>query len=286
LAEREELAADPGSTVDREQLGVAYHNLGFQMSRAGKPAEAERWYRAALAAQDRLAADFPSMADTTTFRASRGATLNNLGIQRALTRDTTAAEKLFREAAAVRTRLADDSPANPDYASDLGRTLEWLGGMLRDLNQLDESVRVFREAIRRQGAALDLRPKNPVFRELCCKHQAQLADTLLRMDRAVEAAAAAQKLPRLAPNDPAMLLHAAHLHARCAAWAQRHADLPWGVGLVLARVCQGEAVALARRAFAKGLADATRVLSEPAFDPVRNCEEFRALLQEVNAPKQ
>src|SRR5262249_14550440 len=109
---------------------------------------------------------------------------------------------------------------------------------------------------------------------------------LLRMDRAADAAAAARELPRLAPDDPAVLLHAARLHASCAALAQRHPGLPWGIGLVLARAYQGEAVALARRAVAKGLADANRVLSEPAFDPVRNCEEFRVLLHEVNVPKQ
>src|SRR4029077_10987816 len=118
-------------------------------------------------------AESPTLADTPSFRASRGGTLNNLGILRARSGDTTAAEKLFREAAGLRTRLADDFPENPDYASDLGRTLEWLGGMLRDVKQFDESVRVFRESVRRQGIALGLRPKDPVFRDLCCKHQAQ-----------------------------------------------------------------------------------------------------------------
>jgi serine/threonine protein kinase/WD40 repeat protein len=286
LTEREKLAADPGTTVDREQVGVAYNNLAFQMSRAGQPAEAERWYRAALAAKDRLAADMPSAADDPAFRAGRGGTLHNLGILRARAKDTTAAEKLFREAVALRTRLADDSPANPDYASDLGRTLEWLGGTLREQNRLDESVRVFREAVRRQDAALNLRPKNPGFRELRWKHHWQLASTLLRLDRAVEAAAAARELPRLAPDDPAVLLHAARLYADCAARARRHPGSPWPIGLVLAREYQVEAVALARRSVAKGLADAGGVLSEPAFDPVRNCEEFRALLREVNVPKQ
>src|SRR5262249_18495567 len=104
LADREELAADPGSTVDREQLVVAYHNLGLQLPHAGQLAEAERWYRAALAAQDRQAADFPNLADTPTFRTGRGTTLSNLGILRARAGDTTGAEKLLREAAAVRTR--------------------------------------------------------------------------------------------------------------------------------------------------------------------------------------
>jgi serine/threonine protein kinase/WD40 repeat protein/tetratricopeptide (TPR) repeat protein len=286
LADREELAADPGSVLDREQLMVAYHNLGFELSRTGQRAEAERWYRAALAAQERLAADFPTLADTPAFRTSRGTTLTNLGIQRAQAGDTTTAEKLFRQAAAVRTRLADDFPANPDYASNLGRTLEWLAGMLRDRKQFDESLRLFREAVRRQRAALELRPKTAVFRELCCKHQAQLADTFLGMNRAVDAAAAARELPRLAPDDPAVLLRASCLFANCAALAQKNPGFPWGVGWALRRAYQREAVALARRAIARGLADATRVLADPVFDPLRDCEEFRSLVHEVNAPRQ
>jgi serine/threonine protein kinase/WD40 repeat protein len=188
VADREELAANPGKPLDREQLAVAYHNLGFELAVAGQRTEAERWYLAALAAQDRLAADFSQAADTQAFRAGRGATLNNLGILLARTDRGGAAEKRFHEAAAIRTRLANEFPANPDYASDLGRTLEWLGGMLRDRQQFAEAVRTFGEAVQRQRAALELRPKNAVFRELCWKHQSQLAHTLLLMSRVVETA--------------------------------------------------------------------------------------------------
>ena len=286
VADRTELAADPGTPLDREQLAVAYHNLGMELTNNAQWAEAEDWYRAALAAWDRLAADSPTLADTPSFRASRGGTLNNLGILRARAGDTTAAEKLFREAAGLRTRLADDFPENPDYASDLGRTLEWLGGMLRDLKQFDESVRVFRESVRRQGIALGLRPKNLVFRDLCCKHQAQVADTFLRMNRSVDAAVAALKLPRLAPDDPAVLLRASCLFANCAGLAQKDHGFPWGLGWVLTRVYQRQAVALVRQAVAKGLGDATRVLADPVYDPVRGCEEFRVLFHEVNVPRQ
>jgi WD40 repeat protein/tetratricopeptide (TPR) repeat protein len=191
VADREELAAGPGKPLDREQLAVAYHNLGFQLSRAGQRAEAERYYLAALAALDRLAGDFPTAADTPAFGAGRGMTLNNLGILLAQTDRTSAAEKRFHEAAAIRTRLADKFPANPEYASDLGRTLEWLGGMLRERYQFDEAVRTFREALRRQRSALELRPNNGVFRDLCSKHQSQLADTLLRTSNVFDTAGAA-----------------------------------------------------------------------------------------------
>jgi serine/threonine protein kinase/WD40 repeat protein/tetratricopeptide (TPR) repeat protein len=286
VASRAELAADPGTLTDRDQLGVAYHNLGFQLSRAGQAAEAERWYNAALAAGDRLAHDHPATADGPEFRANRAGTLHNLGILRAQARDTVGAAKLLREAAAIRTRLADDFPGSAQYASDAGRTLEWLGGAFRDLGQLDESVQRLREAARRQMVALGMRPKDPVIRDLCRNHQANLAITLLRMGRHADAADASRELPRLAPDDPAVFLQAARLLAGCVRRAERNPSSPFAVGLVLARGYGDEAVALARAAIAKGLADATSRLSDPDFDPVRDRDEFRRLLGELPGRKE
>jgi hypothetical protein len=73
-------------------------------------------------------------------------------------------------------------------------------------------------------AHLDLRPKNPIHRELRCKHHAQLADTLIRMGRPSGAATAARELSRFAPDDPAMLLRAARLFVHCATLPQRNRE--------------------------------------------------------------
>jgi serine/threonine protein kinase/WD40 repeat protein/tetratricopeptide (TPR) repeat protein len=282
---REKLAAGHGTLHDRLDLVAAYHNLGFQLARAGQLPAAKQWYRAALVAGDRLAADFPSAADTPTFRTSRGATHHNLGTLLARTGDPSGAERLLRQAAAARARLADDFPAKPDYASEAGRSLEWLGGALRDLGKLDESARVFREAIRRQDAALGRRPTDTVFRELCCNHQANLAVVLLRMTRHGEAAAAARELPRLAPDDPAGLLQAARLFSSCVKVTEQDRGLSSSVRLRLTRAYSRDAIALARRAVARGLTNAAALLADRDFDPVRNHDEFRLLLDEVHTRK-
>jgi serine/threonine protein kinase/WD40 repeat protein/tetratricopeptide (TPR) repeat protein len=271
-----ELAADPGTPNDRSQLVFAYHRLGFQLAGAGRRAEAEESYRASLAVGDRLAADVPAVAGGPSFRAHRGKTLNNLGIMHANAEKKSAAEKVFREAAAVRTRLADAYPKNPDHASDAGRSLGWQGFMLRELGRLEESARVLQEAVRRQRGALALRPKSRVIRDLCCNHLDTLATTLLRLGRHADAADAARELPPLAPGDPAVLLHAARVLAGCVALADRRPGPPCGVGSVQARAYRAEALALVRAAVAKGLKDATP-LSDPDFDPVRDCDEFRLL---------
>jgi serine/threonine protein kinase/WD40 repeat protein/tetratricopeptide (TPR) repeat protein len=278
VAARKELVADPGTPSDREQLAVASNNLGLQLARAGQTAEAEHWYNAALAASDRQASD-PSS------RAHRAHTLHNLGILRARAGDAAGAAKLLREGAAILTRLADDFPANADHASDAGRTLEWLGGALRDLGQLDESAQQLREAVRRQRAALALRPRDPVIRFLCCNHQANVAITLQRAGRHADAADAARELPRLSPDDPAVLLCAARLLAGCVALAERDPGLASGAGTDPAPAYGDEAVALARAAVARGLADVTPLRSGPDFDPVRGRDEFRRLLDELKGRK-
>jgi tetratricopeptide (TPR) repeat protein len=285
VAVRKELAADPGTPNDRTQLAVAYQNLGAQLFHAGQSAEAERWYNAVLAACDQVAHDHPAEADRPAFRSCRGATLHHLGVLRRLGGDTTGAVMMLCDAAAVRVRLADEFPQSAEYARDTGLNLDWLGLGLRDLGQLDEATERFREAARRQRAALGLRPKDPGIRGYCCDHQANLATTLLRMGRHGEAADAIRELPRLAPDDPAVLLRAARLLARCVAPAERNPGFPYPVGLALARVYGAEAVALARASVAKGLADVTPLRSDPDFDPVRARDDFRRLLDELKAPK-
>jgi tetratricopeptide (TPR) repeat protein len=283
VAVRGELASNPGAPNDQDQLGVVYNNLGFHLSRVGQTAEAERWYNTALAARDQLAHDYPDTAAGAKFRHSRGGTMHNLGVLRAQAGDSAGAAKLFREAVAIRTELADEFPTNAEYASDIGRTLDWLGGMLRNLGQLDEAAQRLREAAERQATALGARPKDSVFRDLCCNHHAQLATTLLRMGRHEEAASAARELPRLAHDNPGVLLRAARLLAECAAVAKRNPGPPWGVKLIQSRAYGGEAIALARQAVANGLTGATALLAKPDFDPVRDRDEFRALINELRS---
>jgi tetratricopeptide (TPR) repeat protein len=286
MAARKVLADDPGTPRDRTQLSVAYCNLGIVLFIAGQNAEAERWYKAALAVGDQLTHDHPAATNGPTFRSCRGAALYFLGVLRVQAGDPSGAVKLFREAAAIRARLVDHFPKSVDYLSEMGQTLEWLGVVLRDLGQLEESSQQFREAARRQRSALDKWPKDKEIRRHCCNHQAQLAITLQRLGRHAEAADAIRELPRLAPDDPAVLLRAARLLAGCVAVAEQNPGFPYPVGLVLARVYGSEAIALARAAVATGLVDVAPLWSDPDFDPVRSRDEFRRLLDELKGRKE
>jgi WD40 repeat protein/tetratricopeptide (TPR) repeat protein len=284
VAVRKDLAADPGTPRDRGHLGAACYNLGFYLFKAGQKAEAEQWYNSALAASDKVAHDHPAVAADPLFRSNRGATYHYLGVLRRQAGDLAGAVKLFRKAAAIRTRLADDFPRSAEYASKTGLTLDWLGVELWHLGQLEESAQQFREAARRQRAALALRSTDHGIRDLCRHHQAHLATLLLRMGRHAGAADAARELSRLAPDDPAVLLRAARLLTGCVALAERDSGFPYVAGSILARAYGGEAIALARTA-SRGLADTTPLRSDSDFDPLRGHDEFRRLLDELERRK-
>src|SRR5262249_5752719 len=72
VALRKELAADPGTPNDRNQLAVAYCNLGIELFRVGQSAEAERLCNAALAENDRVTHDHPATAGAPIFHSCRG----------------------------------------------------------------------------------------------------------------------------------------------------------------------------------------------------------------------
>jgi serine/threonine protein kinase/WD40 repeat protein/tetratricopeptide (TPR) repeat protein len=277
VAVRKELAADPGTPSDRSQLVAASHNLAIVLFKAGRKAEAEQWFNAARVAGDQVAHDHPAEAADLLFRENRGATFHYLGVLRRQGGDLAGAVKQFRKAAALRTRLADDFPRSAEYASDAGLSLDWLGGCMWHLGQLEESARQYREATRRQRAALDLRPTDRKIRGLWRRHQNLRATLLLRLGRHADAAAAARELPPLADGGPAELLRAARLLAGCVALAERDSGPPWRASPFLAWAYRDEALALIRAAVAKGPGEATRILSHPDFEPVRDCTEFRRL---------
>jgi serine/threonine protein kinase/WD40 repeat protein len=285
VAVRAELAVDPGIPNDRVQLAVVYNNLGFNLSRNGHATEAERWYARSLDVRDEVAENDPATAESTGFRHSKGGTLYNLGVLRAQTGDNTGAAKSLREATAIRNRLADEFPTNAEYSSDAGRTLDWLGGALRNLGQLEEALRRQREAAERQEAALGMWPKSPVVRRLCGNHHAQISFTLLMLGRLAEAANSARVSRRYAGDNPDGLYRAARLLAGCAGRVKRK-PAPWAVGLIQARAYGSEAIGLARLAVQNGLADAKTLLAAPDFNPVRDRDEFRALVAELERPEE
>jgi WD40 repeat protein len=170
--EREE----PKNAEYRRLLVVAHHNVAFEFANTGCTAAARRWYRSTLALHDQMTADFPTSAGDPKFCLDRAKTLLNLGIIiiHARAGETGAAVKLLRESVAIQGRVADQFPANADHASLLGRTLMWLGWNLGKQGEFDEAVRVCREAIRRQRAALALRPADTVMSELCANHESCL----------------------------------------------------------------------------------------------------------------
>jgi tetratricopeptide (TPR) repeat protein len=92
----------------------------------GKPADAEAAYRAALAIQERLAAEFPAVPG---YRSDMADSHHSLGLLLAGLGKRAEAEAAYRAALALFEKLASEHPDVPDYRTGQDRTSLALGGL-------------------------------------------------------------------------------------------------------------------------------------------------------------
>jgi serine/threonine protein kinase len=145
LVIQEKLAADYPSVPDyRRDLGMSHNNLGSLLRDLGQRAEADVQYRKALVIREKLAAEFPTVPDYCRALAqshnSLGILLKDLG-QRA------EAEEQYKKAVEIQEKLAADFPTVPRYRIVLGGSYCNLGDMVRSYERVNESLGWFDKAI-------------------------------------------------------------------------------------------------------------------------------------------
>jgi tetratricopeptide (TPR) repeat protein len=279
-------------------LADSHGNLGELLADRERWAEAEAEYRAALALDEKLAAEFPAL---PAYQSDLALNHNNLGMAlRALKRPAEAAAE-FREALAVRQKLAADHPDVLQYAVDEGYTCWSLANLVRDTGAA-AALEWYDRAIARLAPVVARQPRLARAREYLRDSHKGRAEALVQLrrfpealgdyDRALEldngsersrlrmrrAAAVAQA------GDPTRA--AAEVEAAAAADGVPAAALADGA-CALALAAKGDpaaadrhaaaAVALLRRAVAQGY-DGARLDSDPALDPLRRRADFQALV--------
>ena len=103
------------------------------------------------------------------------------------------------------------------------------------------------------------------------------------LDDHAKAAGAADDLARDAYDPAEDNYTAAWVLVRCAALAREDDELSEAAGEELARSYADRALASLQAAVRHGFKDGGRVKEEPAFDPLRPRDDFRALLRDLGA---
>jgi serine/threonine-protein kinase len=277
------LAADYPTVPDyRRELASSRNILGLLLSDAGQPKQAEAEYREALALQQRLAADNPTVPED---RRDVGASHNNLGNLLRNTRRAKEAEAEYRASLALFQGLAAEFPAAPDYRNEVAEVLGNLARVLQDRQDFAGARELLAEARPHLQAALQTNPHHPQYRTAFRNHTQTLAEVLASLGEHAEAAASADRLAHL-DLDPANDLYgAACCLARCLAPAAKDVKLPLARRQALAREYADRSVAALRQAVAKGYRDVAHLRKDPDLDPVRDRDDFKKLLADVEAMK-
>jgi tetratricopeptide (TPR) repeat protein len=110
----------------------------------GKHAEAETAFRQALAVQEKLAAEFPSVPQ---YRQELGRSHHCMGGLLLELRKFLQAETVFRQALAVREQLAAEFASVPQYRQALGDSHNDLGLVLLNLRRFPQAETAFRQAL-------------------------------------------------------------------------------------------------------------------------------------------
>jgi tetratricopeptide (TPR) repeat protein/tRNA A-37 threonylcarbamoyl transferase component Bud32 len=193
------------------------------------------------------------------------------------------AEKAIRQSRAVRQRLADEFPDEPDYRCEVGGALNDLAIVQKYQSRLAEARRSAEEAITCQQAALKIRREHRLARQFLYNHYYNLADILVQQGEHAEAVRVAAESVRVFPDRGQNQAYAAWFVARCMPLAENDAGLPGEKRKELVQVYADQAMRYLRDGVAKGGVDAGFVMGNLEFEPLRARADYKALLAELEA---
>ncbi|HEX8203369.1 MAG TPA: tetratricopeptide repeat protein, partial [Isosphaeraceae bacterium] len=280
LALQEALAADYPKVPDyRSELAVISSNLGLLLTKLGRGPEAEDAFRRALGLQRALVAEFPRRPDD---RQRLAVTDLNLAIVLEATAPAEA-RALYAEAIGAQEAIVGLYPTVPEYRGALGQSLWNLASFQFSRGAAAEALPILERGIGQLRTALEADGRNRSYRTALRAAQADLAVALIQKGDHAGAAAAAEEVPRLVPDEPDSSLRAAGYLARCGVIAGADARLPEPRRRELREDYARRAVAVLRQAVGLGVLANPRDLDRPELEPLRDRADMRAIRQDLDA---
>jgi tetratricopeptide (TPR) repeat protein len=294
----------------RDGLALTYRELADLCVATRRPREAERLYGEALSLQKVLVRDHPAL---PAYRANLADTSGNLAQLLDAGGRAAEAEEAFKETVKLEEALSRDYPALRHHAVNLGGTQCNLGNLLSKTGRRADSLAWYARAIATLAAVLDRQPRQATARLFLRNAHWGRADALTHLGRHAEAVKDWDRVIALdaGPNrtrfrlQRALALARLKDHARATAEADdlaRAKDAPAGALYDLACVfalstaAAGEdrklgetyarrAVALLRRALARGYKDIEHLKKDSDLDALRSRDDFQQLLTDLEAKR-
>jgi serine/threonine protein kinase/tetratricopeptide (TPR) repeat protein len=307
LAIQEKLAADfPTVPAYRQELAISHNNLGGVLYDLDKrQAEAEEQYGKALAIRTKLAAEFPTV---PVYRQELASSHNNLGLLLRVLGKRAGAEDQYRKAMVIEEKLAADFFTVPAYQIGVGGSYCNYGNLVREGGRASESLGWFDKAIATLAPVHRTEPQDVTAKQFLRNSywcRARAYDTLAKhaeavkdWDRAIE----------LSPSTEQLGLRARRVMSQVQAGQVTEAVVEvaeltklsnWNAGqwydfACVYAVASGKvadkkqeyadrAMELLQKAVKSGYKDAARMKKDPDLDFLREREDFKKLLAELEA---
>jgi serine/threonine protein kinase/tetratricopeptide (TPR) repeat protein len=279
-----QLAADfPSQPKIRQELALSHLNRGLLLRATRRLPEAEKDFDAALSIQKQLAADFPSRPDfrqgLARSHSSRGNLLRATGRLPEAEQDLDHALRLYQQ-------LATDFPNQPDLRSELAWTCVTLALLQQQQGNWVAAKRVLLESRPHHLAALKANPRHPNYRQCYRTHLSALTEVLAGLLEQADAVRAAESCRDLGWNAPADAYDAACFLSRCVPIVAQHKKLDDQQRKEAAQFYGDAAMKLLRDAMSKGYKDVPHMKKDTDLDPLREREDFKKLLAELEAKKE
>jgi serine/threonine-protein kinase len=282
------LAAEyPAVTEYRLQLAHGHYTLAHYLcDDLGRPADGEAEFRAGAGICRKLIAEHPTV---TKYRSLLSGTLANLGSLLRRTGQASKAEPVCREAVAVARALADEHPADPVSRGDLAFACVPLGEVLLETGRPAEAGKVLREALQILQKLADENPTSTFLSAFQAWCVSRLAKVQWQEGRAGEAVASLRKAIDIhgrhgsSSDTPSPLTSycSGCYHALLAGLA---ADPGSGLTAAEGRAAADRAMEHLRKAVAGGQRNPADYRSASDLKALRDRDDFRRLLKEVEKP--
>jgi tetratricopeptide (TPR) repeat protein len=273
------LAADFPARLDYLQdLANGFNVRGSLLSDMGRYKVAEEDFDQALSMYKQLAADFPARPE---LRQELAASHSNRGTLLRTTGRMHDAEKDFDRALVIFKQLAADFPFQPDLWGELAGTYVNLATLQQLQGNWAAAKRLLLEGRPHHLAALEANPRHPSYRQFYRSHLAALTLAhagLLESDDAVRTADTCRDLGWDAPADA---YDAACYLSLCVPVMAEHNGLDATQRKVAVQFYGDAAMRLLRDAVSKGLKDAAHINKDTDLDPLRQRDDFRTLVAQL-----
>ncbi len=306
LAIREKLVKDfPAVPAYRRDLASSHTNLGVLLTGLGKPAEAVEQFSKCLAILEKLADENPTV---PAYRFDLAQSHGNLGEVFADLGKPVAAEEQYRKGLAIEKKLVDDFPTVSEFKVSLGGSYGSLGNLVRIGGDPAESLKWYGLAIDCLQPIHTKEPDDVTAKQFLLnslRGRAEAHDQLQKFaaavkdwDRAIEISPPVAQ-PQFRANRAKSRLNAGMVSEAMAEVAELTKTPTWNANqwyyfasmysMASSKIADkrqeysDRAMELLQKAVKAGYKDAKHIRKNTDLDPLRERDDFKKLMAELEA---